>query len=88
MEETGREPKVIVLDIPRNVPDDFISYTCIEELKNGLFLSGKYESQIGAFVDIPHIIVFSNREPDYDKMSRDRWRICRIGKKEKSSMNI
>lgn len=78
MTKTKKEPKLILLDIPRSIESQFISYTCLEELKNGLFLSGKYESEEGAFIDIPHIIVFSNREPEYHKMSADRWKVKRI----------
>jgi hypothetical protein len=65
-------PKIIILDIARNVNIGKISYTGIEEVKNGCFFSGKYESKM-VLGDSPHFICFSNREPMKEKLSEDRW---------------
>ncbi len=68
-----KDPHVILLDIPRyNL--DYVNYGCIEEIKNGLIYSGKYEGGVCAF-DPPHVIVFANEAPDLHKMSADRWRV-------------
>lgn len=60
-----------IIDVPRsNI--DFISYTAIEKVKDGFLYSGKYEGGVCVF-GYPHVIVFANEEPDYSKMSEDRW---------------
>lgn len=69
--------KMVILDIPRH-QQEFTNYGLLEELKNGIIMSGKYEG--GTFVfPIPHVIVFSNSEPDQTKFSQDRWKIHRMG---------
>lgn len=70
-------PKVIIADIPRERQAQ-ISYAGLEEIKNGCFFSGKYES--GSLVmNSPHLIVFANCEPDRTKLSADRWVVNHIG---------
>lgn len=69
-------PETIIIDVPRsNV--EFLSYTGIEEIKNGCFFSTKYESDMVIFNN-PHIIIFANEEPNYEKMSADRWCVKEI----------
>ena len=73
-----KEPKIIILDIPRyNL--EYINYGCLEQLKNGMLYSGKYEGGICLF-DNPHIIVFANEEPNTERMSKDRWKIINLNK--------
>ena len=69
-------PKVVLMDIPRSA-GDAISWDAIESVKNGIFYSGKYEGKMvmGA---CPHLICFSNLEPDYSKLSADRWVVIKI----------
>lgn len=68
-------PEIIVMDIPRSVT--MVSYTALESIKNGNFFSPKYKSgQIT--MNSPHVIVFANFEPEYDKMSKDRWKVYDI----------
>lgn len=76
-ERTGLYPTVILLDVPRTSMD-YLSYTGIEEVKNGVFFSQKYESAM-VVMPYPTIIVFANEEPCYGKMSQDRWRVNKIG---------
>jgi len=70
--EDDQKPfNAVILDIPRH-QQDFVNYGVLEDLKNGLVVSSKYEG--GTFVfRTPHVIVFSNSEPDYNKFSLDRW---------------
>lgn len=49
-------------------------YQCMESLKDGIFVSTKYESK-PIIMNSPHIIVFANEEPDTQALSEDRWRI-------------
>jgi hypothetical protein len=73
----GHNTKIILMDIPRIVDIDKISYKTLEEIKNGCFFSVKYESQM-ILMNPPHIIVFSNKEPIYGNMSEDRWNVKEI----------
>lgn len=71
-ENQGVAPETIVLDLPRCFNKGFLSYQGIEEIKNGLFFSGKFESKMVVY-NPPHLIIFSNEEPDTSKLSDDRW---------------
>lgn len=67
---------VFILDYPRQ-SQDYVSYSGIEEIKNGLFFSTKYESNAIQY-NRPHVICFSNQMPELNQLSRDRWNIVRI----------
>lgn len=68
--------KLIIVDVPRSI-QDYLNYGAIEQIKNGLVFSGKYESCQLIF-NCPHVIVFANERPDMSKMSYDRWNIREI----------
>lgn len=76
MEKYGGPPPIVIIDIPRSVKD-FVSYSGIEEIKNGLFFCGKYESDMCVF-NPPHVLCLSNSPPDRNKFSEDRWCIYQI----------
>lgn len=67
------KPIICILDISRH-NQDYINYGCLESIKNGMVYSGKYEGG-KMFFTSPHIIVFSNEEPDYHKWSEDRYNV-------------
>lgn len=67
---------ILIWDIPRNVGNT-VSYSSIEEIKNGCMFNNKYESGMKIF-NSPHIIIFANEEPILDKLSQDRWIIKEI----------
>ena len=46
-----------------------------QDLKDGLIVSGKYESEVKSLNTNPHIFVFANIPPQEKKMSSDRWNI-------------
>lgn len=71
-----KKPKLVIFDIPR-VNLDYISYTGIEEIKNGVFASQKYESGM-CVMNRPHVVIFANSEPRIHAMSSDRWHIVEI----------
>lgn len=54
-----------------------ISYVSIEGVKDGLITSSKYESETLIF-NCPHIWIFSNELPEFDKLSKDRWKLFTI----------
>lgn len=64
-------PPIIVINVPR-ASLGYISYTAIEEVKDAIFFSGKYEGGMVRY-NTPHVIVFANEPPDTSKMSPDRW---------------
>lgn len=59
----------IIFDLPRD--SKTIDYTLLEELKDGLLFSGKYEGKCKE-IAIPHIFIMSNQKPNLNKMSKDR----------------
>ncbi len=78
VEKHGEGPPIVIFDIPR-VNKGGISYQTLEYIKNGMFFNGKYESGMVLF-NSPHVIVFANIEPDYDKLSVDRWSVKELKK--------
>lgn len=76
IEKNGSYPPIIIFDIPRSCLN-YLSYQGIEEVKNGLFFSCKYESDM-VMGNCPHIICFANEEPKAEKLSGDRWDIRQI----------
>lgn len=70
-DKNGEVPRLIVFDIPR-CNENHVSYQAIESIKNGFFYSGKYEGGMARF-NKPHILCFSNEEPEEYKLSQDRW---------------
>jgi len=74
-DDNGFYPNIVIFDIARSC--NLVSYQAIEEVKNGLFYSGKYEGRQAVF-NSPHVIIFSNCEPNYDKLSADRLSVVEI----------
>jgi len=62
-------PEIVMIDIPRSMTK--ISYSALEDIKNGLIANSKYETGFKRF-NPPHIIVFCNFAPEYDAFSDDR----------------
>lgn len=68
------EMKTFFFDCPRSKQGDFIQYDFLEEMKNGLIFSPKYESKL-KFIQKAHVVVLMNEHPDMTKLSRDRYAI-------------
>lgn len=71
--KSGAWPKIVVWNIVRST-EQFVSYEAIEAVKDGFFLSGKYEGG-ECIMNPPHVVIFANFEPDIYKLSNDRWDI-------------
>lgn len=73
IKDEKKKPELIICDIPRS-SRGFINYGVLEQIKNGVIYSGKYE---GGQLFLPklHLLVFSNDMPDIDEMSKDRWNV-------------
>jgi hypothetical protein len=65
--------KTYFFDCPRSKQGDFIQYDFLEELKNGLIFSPKYESKLKFLQRKPHVVVLMNERPDMTKLSGDRY---------------
>lgn len=76
LDTKDKQPTVAIVDIPRS-HKDFVCYSTLEKIKDGLAYSGKYE---GAKLRLcfHHLIIFANFEPDMYKLSEDRWIIKEI----------
>nr|QXN75459.1 MAG: replication associated protein [Virus sp.] len=66
----------IIFDLPRN-HGRFIDYGLLEELKDGLLFSGKYEGLVRE-IAIPHIFIMSNELPQPNKLTEDKLVIINI----------
>lgn len=73
------ELNCLIVNVPRQA-EGYVNYGVLEEIKDGLIYSGKYE---GGFANIehPHVLVLANFEPDKKMMSSDRWNIICIDEK-------
>ena len=68
------DTRVFFFDCPRSKQGEFIQYDFLEELKNGMIFSTKYESR-AKFLATPHIVVLMNEHPDMSKLSNDRYSV-------------
>ena len=85
--DAGRYPDLCVFPIPRSFNSDYLSYEAIENVKDALFYSGKYEG--GTVADAcPHLFVFANFPPDETRMSTDRWVIKNIDENDPAEVGI
>lgn len=69
--------KTFFFDCPRSKQGEFIQYDFLEELKNGLIISPKYESKMKR-LNTPHVVVLTNETPDMTKLSSDRYSITNL----------
>lgn len=66
--------RIFLFNIPRGQME-YLNYGLLEMLKDRMVLSPKYESQMKVLRHVPHVVVFSNEEPDQEKMTQDRYNI-------------
>lgn len=60
-----------IMDLSRSL-EDHVNYDVIEQIKNGLIFSSKYESQSKVFAP-PKVLILANFKPELTKLSKDRW---------------
>ena len=80
----GRGPHVIIVDLPRST-ETGANFELIEEAKNGMFMSGKYEGGMVTYAR-PHVVIFANYSPDVSKVSADRWDIAEVSELTEQEM--
>lgn len=69
--------RVLFIDAPRSKQGEFIQYDFLEDVKNGYVFSSKYESRVKHLKPC-HVVVFMNEDPDYNKLSRDRYHVRKV----------
>lgn len=62
---------VVFFDLAR-MKQEIVQYDVMESFKNGQFYSTKYECKTVKFT-VPHVVVFSNFQPNLAMLSEDRW---------------
>lgn len=67
---------IVIFDYMRDYKE-FVGYAVIEQIKNGILFSHKYESGMKRF-NTPHVICMANFMPDISKLSHDRWCIIEL----------
>lgn len=71
--------EIVIFDLTRSQEGEYCPYSTMETLKNGFYLSTKYQSAPVWRDTGCHLIVFANFQPDKNKMSMDRWDIHILG---------
>lgn len=67
---------IVVFDFARSC-EERINYQIIEDLKNGMLFSSKYESSCKIFAP-PKIVIMANFQPKLETLSADRWDIINL----------
>jgi len=67
---------IVIFDYVRD-SEEYVGYGVIEQLKNGIAMSTKYESITKRF-NIPHVIVMANFRPAMGKFSDDRIKLIEV----------
>lgn len=68
---------VFFFNIPRGGME-YLQYTILEQLKDRMVFSPKYNSKTKYLYKTPHVVVFCNEDPDYSKMTEDRFKVINI----------
>lgn len=71
------QTEIFLIDVPRGQME-YLQYSVLEMLKNSLVFSPKYQSSMKRLLKTPHVVVFSNEEPNYESMTEDRYNIIQI----------
>lgn len=69
-------PRIVIFYFTKT-SEEYISYEAIESVKDGIFFSGKYESNMKLF-DNPHVICLANFRPKESALMADRWKITNL----------
>jgi len=69
--------RVFFFNVPR-MQMQYLHYGCLESLKDRIFFSTKYQSVTKRMLHKPHVVVFSNEKPDFEKLTSDRYNIVEI----------
>ncbi|AXF52003.1 MAG: putative viral replication protein [Cressdnaviricota sp.] len=72
-----------IFDMPRGMKKDKLAdfYSGIEIIKNGVAYDKRYAAKKKRF-DRPRVFIFSNTLPQFNLMSKDRWKVWTISEKK------
>lgn len=70
-------PKVVFWNLAREKNVKLMSYSVVEELKDGMLFSGKSKSTMVMF-DAPHVVIMATCEPPYARLAKDRWHVVHL----------
>lgn len=77
--DAGNPCNVIIFDVPRSKMECMGGlYALAEKLKDGSFISSKYQSREVVLPKIPHLLFFSNSMPEEGKWSTDRLKLINL----------
>lgn len=68
--------RVLFIDATRKQVE-YMPYTLLEELKDGLVMSTKYETCVKRYPDL-HVVVLMNQHPDMEALSTDRYCVINL----------
>nr|WPR18728.1 MAG: hypothetical protein [Crogonang virus 166] len=66
--------RFFIFNVPRGGME-FLQYTILEQLKDRVIFSPKYNSATKILNHTPHVVVMCNEQPDIGKMTHDRYNI-------------
>lgn len=64
--------KYFFFDVPRNGME-YLQFQVLEQLKDRLVFSPKYQSSMKELQNVPHVVVFCNEHPTESEMTGDRY---------------
>lgn len=68
---------IFLFDVPRGQMM-FFRYEVLEQLKNRIIHSNKYQAVVKYLPAVPYVAVFSNEEPDMTALSEDRYNVINV----------
>ena len=68
---------IFLFNVPRGGMQ-YLSYILLEQLKDRMVFSPKYESRVKILLQKVHVVVFCNEDPDKTKLTKDRYKVYRI----------
>lgn len=57
---------------------EYLSYPLLEAMKDRMVMSTKYHARMKTWSGNVHVVVLGNEEPDFDKMTADRYNVSNI----------
>lgn len=80
----GWSPRVVFANMTRS-DYSHVNYAALEDLKDGHFPSGKFEScQYIAATSL--VVICANCEPDYNAVSQDRWEVINLQEEKEETI--
>lgn len=77
MHTYDHEAEYVIFDMARNNNTDYYPWNFMENIKNGWFVSTKYNGG-KRFFKPPKVVVFMNHDPPRNTLSNDRYDVFNI----------